>query len=63
MSEEDEKKIMEGRGPYKFNYKSDFLGIPFLDSKFQVFVKAYRPTNTRINYPSTELKFENIEEF
>jgi len=63
MSLEDEKQILSKYKPFNFVYKSNFLGLPVIDSKFYISAKVIRPTQNRINIPKQVLKFVNYDEY
>ena len=47
---EDEQKLMDGDGPYKFEYKSNFYGMPLSDSNFYSYPSIVRPSSNSIKY-------------
>ena len=52
---EDERKLMEGKGPYKFTYKSSFYGMPLSDSAFYAYPVILRPSSNSIINPRSKV--------
>ena len=54
-SSTDEKTVLFGKGPVKFEYKGHFFGIPLSNSSFYSYPKILRPSQTQIAYSRTEI--------
>ena len=51
----EEKAILEGKGPVKFEYKDNFYGVPLSDSIFYSYPKILRPSQNAITYSKTKI--------
>lgn len=59
MSAKDEQAILNGKGKYEFQYKSDFLGFPFTDSHFTIIPHIYKIIGNTNTLPQQTVDFTN----
>lgn len=63
LSKADEQLLLYGKGPFKFNYSSSFLGFPMTDSTFQVKPTIVMATKNNIRLEKQPLSLANAQEF